>query len=304
MTGSASPDRTPGAPPWRQVDLPEHGTIEVRDSGPVAGPAILLLHGWTASADLNWCRTYKPLGEWTATRQGGRARLVTWDQRGHGGRGLRTGATTTIDDLADDAAAILGALGIGRVVAVGYSMGGAVAQALWRRHPDVVAGMVLGATAGRFAVDDPQRRDFAMIGRGIRPARLLEAIGAGRTAWRWARWLGDRRAGRATSIGDAAFDEWAWDETQAGVLSRVLAAGRDLGRFDSTGWLAGVDVPHAVVVCREDEIVPTIRQRELVDALPAPTVHEMAADHAACVTRPDLFGPALTEALEAVLAGG
>jgi len=313
MTGDGTADLVGGAPPWRRVDLPGSGTIEVRDSGPGpdgpssdadAHPAVVLLHGWTASADLNWCRTYGPLTEWLTGQRGGWNRLMTWDQRGHGARGRRTGTTTTIDDLADDAATIIRASGVGRAVAVGYSMGGAVAQSLWRRHPDLVAGLVLGATAARFAVDEQQQHDFAMIDRGIRPARLLEAIGAGRTAWRWARWLGDRRAGRATSIGDAAFDEWAWDETQAGVLSRVLAAGRDLGRFDSTGWLTGVDVPHAVVVCDRDEIVPTVRQRELVDALPAPTVHPIAADHAACVTRPDLFVPALTDALGAVLPGG
>ena len=49
-------------------------------------------------------------------------------------------------------------------------------------------------------------------------------------------------------------------------------------------------------------IVPTVRQRELVDALPAPFVHEIPTDHAACVLRPDLFIPALTAALDEVTA--
>ena len=301
MTGDASTDPVRDAPPWRDVDLPGIGLIEVRDSGPATEahdqPAILLLHGWTASADLNWCRTYGPLTSWF----GGRTRLVAWDHRGHGARGLRTGTTTELDDLADDAAAIARALGIEQAVAVGYSMGGAVAQALWRRHNDLVVGLVLGATAARFAVDDRQRRNFDMIGRGVGPSRLLEAMGCGRPAWRYARWLGDRRAPGSASTGDTAFDEWAWRETRAGVLSQVLAAGRDLGRFDSTGWLDGVDVPHAVLVCEKDETVPTVRQRELVAALPYPTIHEIAADHAACVTRPELFIPALTKALESVL---
>ena len=141
-------------------------------------------------------------------------------------------------------------------------------RVLWRRHRDLVAGLVLGATAARFAVDDWQRRNFDMIGRGVGPSRLLEAMGCGRPAWRYARWLGDRRAGGSISTSDAAFDEWAWKETRAGVLSRVLAAGHDLGRFDSTDWLGGVDVPHAVLICEKDETVPTVRQRELVAALP------------------------------------
>ena len=301
MTSDAPTDPARDAPPWREIDLPGLGPIEVRDSGPTTEardePAILLLHGWTVSADLNWCRTYGPMARW----RGGRTRLVTWDHRGHGARGLRTGATTNLEDLADDAATIARVLGIEQIVAVGYSMGGAVAQALWRRHRDLVAGLVLGATAARFAVDDWQRRNFDMIGRGVGTSRLLETLGCGGPAWRYARWLGDRRAGGSTSTGDAAFDDWAWKETRAGVLSRVLATGRDLGRFDSTGWLDEVDVPHAVLVCEKDETVPTVHQRELVTALPYPTVHEMAADHAACVTRPELFIPALTEALETVL---
>ncbi len=301
MTGDAATDPVRDAPPWRDIDLQGLGPIEVRDSGPNTQsrdkPAILLLHGWTASADLNWCRTYGPLARWRR----GQTRLVAWDHRGHGARGLRTGNTTDLNDLADDAAAISRALGIEQVIAVGYSMGGAVAQVLWRRHPDLVAGLVLGATAARFAVDDWQHRDFDMIGRGVKASRFLENVGFGGPAWRCARWLGDRRAGGSMSTSDAAFDKWAWEETRAGVLSRVLAAGRDLGRFDSTGWLNGVDVPHAVLVCEKDETVPIVRQRELVAALPYPTVHEMAADHAACVTRPELFIPALTEALDAVL---
>ena len=171
MTGDASTDPVRDAPPWRVVDLPGLGPIEVRDSGPTTGardqPTVMLLHGWTTSADLNWCRSYGPLAGW----RGGRTRLVTWDHRGHGARGLRTGTTTDLNDLADDAAAIARALGIERAVAVGYSMGGAVAQVLWRRHHDLVAGLVLGASAARFAVDDWQRQDFDMLGRGSeRPA--------------------------------------------------------------------------------------------------------------------------------------
>ena len=295
-------DPAADAPPWRRIELPGLGPIEVRDSGPIGGPtdepAILLLHGWTTSTDLNWCRTYGPLDE----RLAGRARIVTWDHRGHGARGLRSGTTTRMDDLADDTAAIVRALDIDRAVVVGYSMGGAVAQATWRRHPDLVAGLVLGATAPRFSVDQQQREDFALMERGIRPARLLEALGCGGLAWRGARRVGDRRAGGRATAGDAVFDRWAWHETRSGVLSRVLAAGHDLGRFDATGWLGDVDVPHAVIVCTDDDIVPTTGQRELVDVLPAPTVHEVAADHAACVTRPDLFVPALLDALDSITA--
>lgn len=282
------------APPHRTVDLAGLGPLEVRDSGDRGDgrPTLLLLHGWTASADLNWCTAYGPLAE--------RYRVVAWDHRAHGARGLRTGRSTGIDDLADDAAAVAAALGIDRAVAVGYSMGGAAAQALWRRHSALVDGLVLCATAAAFGVTAGDRRDFRAIARGIVPARLLEAVGMGATAWRVARRAGDRRAGRATGLNDPDLDRWAWDEIRAGVLSRVLAAGVDLGRFDATGWLGGVDVPHAVVACTRDDIVDPSRQEALAEAMPATAVHRIDTDHAACLARPDLFVPALLSAVEDV----
>jgi len=284
-------DLLAAAPPHHTIDLPGLGPLEVRDSGDRddGRPTLLLLHGWTVSADLNWCTAYGPLSE--------RCRVVAWDHRGHGARGLRSGRTTGIDDLADDAAAVAAALGIDRAVAVGYSMGGAVAQALWRRHPSLVDGLVLCATAAAFGVTATDRRDFQAIARGIGPARLLEAVGMDAAAWRVARWAGDRRAGRATGMSDPALDRWAWDEIRAGALSRVLAAGEDLGRFDATGWLGGVDVPHAVVACTQDDIVDPSHQEALAAAMPATAVHGIDTDHAACLARPDLFVPALLDAV-------
>ena len=44
------------------------------------------------------------------------------------------------------------------VVVVGYSMGGPVAQLLWQRHPDLVAGLVLCATSDRFAFGPTEGR--------------------------------------------------------------------------------------------------------------------------------------------------
>src|SRR5688572_27086654 len=49
----------------------------------------------------------------------------------------------SIDGYADLVAALVGDLGLGRVVLVGLSMGGYIALAVARRHPDVLAGLVL-----------------------------------------------------------------------------------------------------------------------------------------------------------------
>jgi 2-(acetamidomethylene)succinate hydrolase len=108
------------------------GEVElcVRDAG--AGPAVVLLHGTTAS-----------LGVWDAVvdRLGAGVRTVAVDQRGHG----RSGKPATGYDAAAytaDVRALVRALDCGPVVAVGHSLGARNAVVLAAEHPDVVAGVV------------------------------------------------------------------------------------------------------------------------------------------------------------------
>jgi 3-oxoadipate enol-lactonase len=138
------------------------------------------------------------------------------------------------------------------------------------------------------------------MGASSLPARLAAALGREELGWQAARRASERQAGTSMETGDADFDRWAWDETRAGSLHHVLRAAWNLGRFDSSDWIHEVDVPHAVVVCGDDDVVPTARQRQLAHALPDATIVEIDADHAACVLRPDLFVPALDSALDAV----
>ncbi len=129
----------PGLPPARIVEVPGRGEVFVRERMGVAGqPTILLLHGWTASADLNWFRAYDAVSVL--------GRLVAVDHRGHG-RGMRSEERFSLEAAADDAAGVLRELDAGPAVVVGYSMGGPIALLLWHRHPELVAGLVLESTA-------------------------------------------------------------------------------------------------------------------------------------------------------------
>src|SRR3954452_24491838 len=131
----------PPLPMGKRLQLPGRGTTFVRQvAGPEGAPTLLMLHGWMASGGLNWFRVCDALGE--------HFNVVAADMRGHG-RGIRNGRRFRLADCADDAAATLDALGIGPVIAVGYSLGGPVAQLLWRRHPEKVSGLVLCSTAHR-----------------------------------------------------------------------------------------------------------------------------------------------------------
>ena len=109
--------------------------------GPPGAPAVMLLHGWMTTAALNWYSSLSYLGE--------RFRVVAPNLRGHGRQG-RVSPPFSLDGCSDDLAALIEALELQGVIVVGYSMGGAVAQVLARRHR-LLGGIVLCATAGSFA---------------------------------------------------------------------------------------------------------------------------------------------------------
>ena len=65
--------------------------------GRPGAPVVVLLHGWTATADLNWFACFRPLAE--------HYRVIALDHRGHG-RGLRSAEPFRLEQCADDVAAL------------------------------------------------------------------------------------------------------------------------------------------------------------------------------------------------------
>src|SRR3954451_7543731 len=102
-----------GMPNGRHVELPGRGTTFLREAGPADAPTILLLHGWTANADLNWRSAYPALTE--------RYHVIAPDHRGHA-RGVRDPERFRLEACADDAGALLETLGVAHATVVGYSM--------------------------------------------------------------------------------------------------------------------------------------------------------------------------------------
>lgn len=272
----------PPLPPGRPVLLPGRGTTFLREvPGPPGAPALLLLHGWTATADLNWFRSYAPLGR--------RFRVLAMDHRGHG-RGIRSRRGFRLTDCADDAAALVRALGVPKVIVVGYSMGGPVAQLVWRRHPDLVAGLVLCATSRNFR-GHPRERVWFSVLPGV-------ALAARATPAPVRRSVADRLLANRLAGGPLA--EWALAELRTNDPLALAQAGNAIGKFSSHDWIGGVDVPAAVVVTEDDQVVPPHRQRKLAAAIPGATVHPVRGDHGVCVTAPHRFVPALMAACTSV----
>jgi 3-oxoadipate enol-lactonase len=238
----------------------------------------MLLHGWLATADLNWCGSYEALTE-------AGYRVLAVDHRGHG-RGLRSMAPFRLADCAADAAGALRALDAAPATVVGYSMGGAIAQLLARDHPDVASGIVLSGTAQHW-----QEAESKRIWRTMGAFGLVLSV-APRLSYK----AGFKRAG----VTDAGSTAWALGELMRHSARDVAEAGRELGRFDSRSWLAPLSVPSAVVVTSRDSAVSPRKQRELADALGA-KVFDAPIDHLE-VTRGELYNGPLLEAIRSVQA--
>jgi 3-oxoadipate enol-lactonase len=263
-------------PPARNVIAPDRGELFLRDTGG-DGPAVILLHGWVASADLNWWGAYDALA---ATGY----RVLAIDHRGHG-RGLRPLTPFRLTDCAGDAAAALRLLGAAPATVVGYSMGGAIAQLMARDHPDAVSGLVLSGTAQHW--QDPEtRRAFRALGL----VGLLLTV-APRGTWR----AGLRRVG----LRDSTQTAWLLSELTRHSVPDIVEAGRELSRFDSRPWLAPLPIPTAVVLTSRDEAVPPRKQHELATALGAP-VFEAPINHLEITSNGRTYNPVLLEALAAV----
>jgi pimeloyl-ACP methyl ester carboxylesterase len=258
------------------LDLPGRGSTFVAElPGPPDAPTLFLLHGLACTAYLNWFPVLRELGE--------RYRVVMMDMRGHG-RGLRQGRFFRLRDCADDAVAVADALGIESFIPVGYSMGGPVAQLLWRDHRDRVDGLVLCATARNFR-GKPQERLFFT---------LLPAVVMGLAFRKPAAFLLDAESD-ATDV-----PAWAWAEFRRTSPWTMVQGVNAVGQFSSHRWIGKVDVPTAVVVTTRDRFIPTARQFRLAQSIPDATVHKCPAGHVACVLAADKFAPALYDAVESV----
>ena len=258
------------------IHVPGRGELFVRDTGG-EGPPVLLLHGWMFSADLNWYRSYDALSD-------AGYRVLALDHRGHG-RGIRTPEPFALKDCADDAAALIAHLKLQPVMAVGYSMGGPIASLLARDHPALVAGLVLSATSM-----DWSGRRMRTFWRTMAALRLALGLAPERL---WQRGL------KAGGFPESAITTWVAAELSRGSSVDIAEAGRELGRYDSTSWIAGVDAPAAVVVTTKDTAVPPSKQRALAAAMRAPA-YEVHGDHGAVIVRAEEFNAQLLAALDAV----
>ncbi|GAA3232924.1 alpha/beta hydrolase [Actinocorallia longicatena] len=254
--------------------------LYARDVG--EGTPLVLLHAFPLSSSM-WLTQREQLAP--------RFRVITPDLRGFGGSVLG-GDEPSIEAMADDVANLLRQKGIAKAVIGGLSMGGYVAMALCRRHPERVRGLILADTK---ATADP---DEARANR----LRIAERLSAENTVAVLAEELLPKLVGpttlrqRALIYGRVRGLVQATPAKAAAWAQRAMAA-----RPDSLATLRETKVPALVIVGAEDTIATEADATAMVEALPnAELLVIPRAGHLSSLEQPDLFNQAVTEFVNAI----
>ena len=273
--------------PWMPegliVSVPNRGEFFVRYSqhDNTQAPTVVLLHGWTGNADINFFPAYHELAQ--------RYSVIALDHRGHG-RGLRTSDRFTLEDCADDAIAVLDRLGVSKVTAVGYSMGGPIAMLMSKRHPNRVNALVLCATALEWRATRNERARWK-IGRVISP--LFRMLSTPRIINRVVK----RSIPRSSPV--ASLRPWLVSEIRRNDSWTMNQAGRALSKHDARPWAGSLGVRTACIVTEHDSLVSPHKQHALASATNA-TVIPVQGDHLVMWQLPDVFTAAVVDAIRLV----
>ena len=143
---------------YRTLDVAvDGGRLRVAEWGPADGPAIVAIHGITAS-HLAWAAVAAAMPE---------ARIIAPDLRGRGASSELPGPWGMATHVAD-IVAVLDELGIDRVAVMGHSMGGVVANVLAHGYPDRVSGVLL--VDGGLTLSLPRGMSLANAAQALSPA--------------------------------------------------------------------------------------------------------------------------------------
>ena len=290
---------------WSDAVVADDGTplhVEVDEGG--TGLTVVFSHGFTAQ-----------LGEFQLQREAlqGIARLVFYDQRGHGRSGRGHWRHTTFDQLGRDLQTVLDAKATtGPVVLLGHSMGGMTLMAWARLHPEQVGSRVVGAFLLATSADDVVQ---GPLGAAVRLLRRLHLLPLYLTVLRLVAPLIERLRKPGTKAGRAFIQRQLFgteDADDAELVTRVQAmleatpfttSARFYPSFlahdEREGLAVLARIPTTVLCGTADRLTPDSHSRSMAEVLGSSTelVLVPGAGHSVNITRPQLVNDAVLRLL-------
>ena len=238
--------------PTRSVDV--GGTAFVyRELGPKTGVPLIVLNHWGAVLDNFDPRIVDGLAK--------KHRVIATNFRGIGGSGGV--APVTIDEMARDVIALIGALGFEKVDLLGFSLGGFVAQDITMKAPQLVRKLILTGTgpAGGEGIDKVGAVSWPLIIKGMLTRRdpkfylfFTSTPNGRRAAIAFLDRLKERKAGRDKGPTPAAFLR---------QLKAIKAWGRQAPQD-----LGSIKIPVLIANGDHDIMVPSANSADLARRIP------------------------------------
>ena len=240
--------------------------------GPANAPVVTMSHSLATDSSM-WDPTVPALAD--------RFRILRYETRGHGATEAPKGAYT-LDQLADDALALLKALNIQRTHWVGLSMGGMISQTLALKAPNVFLSLSLCDTSSRVPTEARplwQDRIRTAETQGMEP--LVQP-----TLERWF---------------TAPFRERRKDviDKVAAMIRNTPPAGyagccHAISALDLTDKISAIKIPTIVIVGEDDPGTPVAASRVMHEKIGGSRLEIIpAAAHLANMEQPDAFNKAL-----------
>ena len=244
--------------------------------GPSAAPAVTLSHSLATDLSM-WDPQMNAL---TA-----RYRVLRYDTRGHGSTDAPAGAYS-LAQLAEDARALLRALGVARTHWIGLSMGGMIGQALALKASDVLLSLVLCDTSSRIPAEAKplwQERIKTAETQGMES--LVEP-----TIGRW--FTAPFRERRKDVVDPVRTMIRSTDQCGYAGCCHAISG------LDLTDQLPAIKLPTLVVVGEEDQGTPVAASQAIQAKIAGSQIEIIkSAAHLSNMEQPEVFTTAVTSFL-------
>ncbi len=230
------------------------GSVGYREAG--GGPPLVMIMGYSGSMDA-WEPSF-------VDALGRAHRVVIFDNAGIG-RTSALPSPLTVTAMANQTAALIATLRLGRPDVLGWSMGGMIAQALAVLHPSDVRRLVLCATyPGNGEVTLPSASAASALGHPSKAnaSTLLSLL-----------FPANQRASLDRSLGQITSFPGFYSASAAATTAEFGALASWLGGKEAAGHrIDEIGVPTLIADGTSDELVPVANDRELARVIPHATL--------------------------------